>query len=84
LPSLLSIAKNMGMGKAVADQGVALLRAKRGLMHKIGRELGLSSGTVPQWKRIPPHWVLKVEQITGYPRHQLSPELYPPPDGGSA
>lgn len=44
------------------------------LAEKLG---GLSSQAVSQWKRIPATRVIAVEQITGIPRHDLRPDLYP-------
>jgi DNA-binding transcriptional regulator YdaS (Cro superfamily) len=45
----------------------------------LGRELGISSAAVSQWEQVPPLRVLDVERITGVPRHELRPDLYPPP-----
>jgi DNA-binding transcriptional regulator YdaS (Cro superfamily) len=44
------------------------------LAEKLG---GLTSQAVSQWKRIPAGRVIAVEQITGIPRHELRPDLYP-------
>jgi len=63
----------------MVDDGWQRIKAEWGLMAKIGRELGLSSAAVPQWRRVPPERVLDVERITGVPRHELRPDLYPPP-----
>ncbi|WP_459676160.1 YdaS family helix-turn-helix protein [Acidisoma sp. 7E03] len=53
------------------------IRATRGMSAKITREIGLSRGTVSQWRRIPAERVLDVERITGISRRELRPDLYP-------
>lgn len=37
----------------------------------------LSPQAISQWKRVPAERVLDVERITGVPRHELRPDLYP-------
>mgnify|MGYP002721069339 CR=1 FL=1 len=56
---------------------IQAIRSERGLIAKITRELKLSRGAVSQWTQIPAERVLEVERITGVPRHQLRPDLYP-------
>lgn len=43
----------------------------------LARKLGLQRQAVYQWTEIPSRHVLKVEQLTGIPRHRLRPDLYP-------
>ena len=40
----------------------------------------VNKSTVTRWlqKRIPAERVLEVERITGVPRHELRPDIYPP------
>lgn len=52
-----------------AGGGAALARA---LKDKITRH------AIYQWSRVPAEHVSAVEQITGIPRHELRPDLYPP------
>jgi DNA-binding transcriptional regulator YdaS (Cro superfamily) len=59
--------------------GMDLLRSQRGLMTRIAAELGIERGAVAMWKKIPPERVPEVERITGYPRHQLRPDLWDAP-----
>jgi len=56
--------------------GMERLRAERGLMARIARELGLRSSAVAVWVRVPAERVVEVERITGIPREQLRPDLY--------
>ncbi|WP_307280337.1 transcriptional regulator [Labrys wisconsinensis] len=44
-----------------------------------GRALGITPQAVGQWRRIPAERVLTLEKISGIPRHELRPDLYPPP-----
>ena len=46
---------------------------------KIANTLGLTRQAVFQWRRVPAEHVLKIEQITGIPRHELRRDLYPKP-----
>lgn len=47
----------------------------------LGRLLGISGAAVSQWPQVPILRVLDVERITGVPRHELRPDIYPPPSG---
>ena len=39
--------------------------------------IGVSPQALSQWHRVPAHRVLDVERISGVPRHELRPDLYP-------
>lgn len=56
--------------------GVALIRAKRGMMTQLAAELGIHRSAVMMWKKIPAERVPDVERITGIPRHLLRPDLH--------
>jgi DNA-binding transcriptional regulator YdaS (Cro superfamily) len=47
----------------------------------LARELRVSKQAVSGWKRIPVQHVLMVERLTGWPRHQQRPDIYPPTGG---
>jgi DNA-binding transcriptional regulator YdaS (Cro superfamily) len=56
--------------KAVLKGNTALARALPG---------DITPQAVSQWKRVPAERVLDVERATGVPRHELRPDIYPPP-----
>jgi DNA-binding transcriptional regulator YdaS (Cro superfamily) len=61
------------MKDAALDRAIAAIGGPAAL----GRELGISSQAIAQWRRCPPLRVLGVERATGVPRHELRPDLYP-------
>lgn len=44
---------------------------------KLASVLNLKRQAIYQWQRVPAEHVATVEQITGIPRHELRPDLYP-------
>lgn len=58
------------IAKAIAASGSAV---------RLASGLGITSQAVGQWKKVPAERVLDVERITGVSRHELRPDLYPPP-----
>lgn len=58
---------------------IAALRAQRGLLSRIAREIGVTRGAVAAWRRVPAERVLAVARITGIPPHELRPDLYDAP-----
>lgn len=44
----------------------------------LGRALGITSQAISQWKRVPVNRALAVERLTGIPRHELRPDIWPP------
>jgi len=61
--------------------GVDLLRAQRGLISWLAPRLGISQPALSKWSQIPAERALKIEKITGIPRHLLRPDLWTPPWG---
>lgn len=54
---------------------------KRGIkLIDVAQDAAVNKSTVTRWmqKRIPAERVLDVERITGVPRHELRPDIYPP------
>ncbi|HEX2554212.1 MAG TPA: Cro/CI family transcriptional regulator [Microvirga sp.] len=53
----------------------------------LARRLGISRNAVSEWRakqRIPVERVLDLERLTGIPRHELRPDIYPAPRQGEA
>lgn len=71
---------------AMSDRTEALRRAieKVGGLAGIAKPLGISEQAVSQWDEVPPLRVLAVEQVSGVPRHELRPDLYPEPTPAEA
>ena len=65
----------------MAEKDEALKRAieKAGTGDKLASELGITPQALSQWDRVPPLRVLEVERLTGVPRHELRPDVYPAP-----
>jgi DNA-binding transcriptional regulator YdaS (Cro superfamily) len=54
------------------------IRSVRGQAAEIARAIDRTEAAVSLWTRIPADHVLTVERITGIPRTELRPDLYPP------
>ena len=50
---------------------------KIGSQAALARALGIKIQAVHQWIEVPPLRVLDVERVTGIPRHELRPDIYP-------
>lgn len=63
----------------IAAMTEALTRAieRSGGLVKLAASLGITKQAVSQWDEVPPLRVLEVERISGVPRHELRPDLYP-------
>lgn len=55
------------------------LRRQRGTLSRVARGLGITVQAVSLWDRVPAERVPDVERITGIPRHELRPDLWPKP-----
>lgn len=57
----------------------ALVRARGLKLIDLSRGLGVDKATVTRWaqKRVPAERVVEIERVTGIPRHDLRPDLYP-------
>jgi DNA-binding transcriptional regulator YdaS (Cro superfamily) len=64
---------------AMSETKEALKRAvdRVGGQAKFARLIGVTAQAVSQWDEVPPLRVLAVEQVSGVPRHELRPDLYP-------
>jgi DNA-binding transcriptional regulator YdaS (Cro superfamily) len=48
----------------------------------LARRLGISRNAVSDWRskqRVPVERVLDIEKLTGIPRYEIRPDIYPPP-----
>jgi hypothetical protein len=58
-------------------QGLRRAIEVAGSMRKLGQRIGVSHQAIVAWHdRVPVNWMLKVEKITGIPRHELRPDLF--------
>ena len=58
--------------------GMDLIRAKRGMLAKVARELGFSRAAVCMWPTVPAERLVEIERITGIPRQELRPDIFAP------
>lgn len=75
----LDILKQASLQHAVAKAGGQLPLARR---------IGTTQSQVWYWLKrakggVPGPFVLKIEQTTGVPRHELRPDIYPPPEAAA-
>lgn len=66
------------------SDGMALIRAKRGMLAKVAHGLGITRAAVVKWPKVPAERVVDVARITGIPREQLRPDLFEQPAAGGA
>lgn len=55
-----------------------------GSSNELARRLGVTPQALSQWGRVPPLRVLDVERVSGVTRHELRPDMYPPPEPARA
>lgn len=64
----------------------ALEKAKQvaGGTAKLAAILNITSQAISQWDRVPIERVLEVERLTGVPRYEQRPDIYPAPQPEAA
>jgi DNA-binding transcriptional regulator YdaS (Cro superfamily) len=51
---------------------------------RLATSLGVKHQSLYSWRRVPAERVIDVERVTGIPRHELRPDIYPVPAGDAA
>lgn len=59
------------------DKLISWLDEKRGRRTELAAALGCGPNAISQWPQVPVLRVIEVERITGIPRHELRPDVYP-------
>jgi len=52
---------------------------KANQVSEVARACRITTQAIAQWRKVPYARVLIVERVTGIPRHQIRPDIYPPP-----
>lgn len=60
------------------DPIISKVLASAGTQQELAQRIGVTPSALSQWDRVPHLRVLTVERVTGIPRHELRPDLYPP------
>ena len=63
------------------ERDAALARAikKVGGFTATAEALGITPPTVHEWRKCPLHWVRRISELSGVPKHELAPDLYDAP-----
>lgn len=70
----------MGEILSIVARGIAAA----GSITKLAAEIGVKHQTFYSWTRVPAERVLDFERVTGIPRHEIRPDLYPAPAEASS
>lgn len=62
------------------DEALSRAIKAAGNSQTLAIKLAVTPQALSQWKRVPATRALEVERITGVPRHELRPDIYPPPE----
>jgi DNA-binding transcriptional regulator YdaS (Cro superfamily) len=81
----VSLARGVEQGYKRAMCKLAMQRAvdeavrRTGSLNRLAKRLGISRQALQQWEEVPVRRVLALEEISGVPRHEIRPDVYPPP-----
>ncbi|MFZ4806124.1 MAG: transcriptional regulator [Hyphomicrobiaceae bacterium] len=64
---------------ASRDEGLTAAIRAAGSISRLAQLVGVSQPAVSEWKRVPVHRVVQVEQLTGLSRDFLRPDIFAPP-----
>lgn len=59
------------------DEALSKAIKAAGSQAALARSIGTYRQVVNNWRSVPVDWVLKVESVTGVPRSELRPDIYP-------
>ncbi len=62
--------------KSRMDAGLIQAIDAAGGIIKLAHQLGLTHQAVYQWRSVPTHQIMAIEELTGVPREVLRPDLY--------
>lgn len=57
------------------EKGLALVLAKV-TKSQIAAHLGIKKQNLTRWKKVPPHYVAQISELTGLPREQILPSVF--------
>jgi len=57
------------------EQGLALLLTKV-TKAQIAAHLGIKKQNLTRWKKVPPHYVAQLSELTGLPREHILPTVF--------
>ena len=57
------------------EEGLALLLTKT-TKADIARHLGIKKQNLTRWKKVPPHYVAQLSELTGLPREYILPSVF--------
>lgn len=58
------------------DKLTEYLKAERGRMSDLARELGVTPGAIKQWNEVPAARMGDVSRVTGIPMEELRPDIW--------
>lgn len=67
------------MTSHIRHPGAQLAIAEAGGVNALARLLGISGAAVCLWKHVPEHHVASIAEKLAIPKHELRPDLHPPP-----
>lgn len=57
--------------------------AAGGGVSELARKMNMTRQAISQWGQIPATRAVEVEEITGIPRHELRPDVFPAPEAAA-